>query len=146
MSPRTVVNKMKANEIRSMSVQELESKLVDLKKDLVVTSRASRPCSARSRTEEVRKNERNENYFPEDPRKTRVGKVVSDKMDKTVVVTVEDRVAHKTYKKIIGRTYRLKAHDENNECGVGDIVRVMETRPLSKDKRWRVVEIVEKAK
>jgi small subunit ribosomal protein S17 len=63
-----------------------------------------------------------------------------------VVVTVEDRVAHKTYKKIIGRTYRLKAHDENNECRVGDIVRVMETRPLSKDKRWRVVEIVEKAK
>ena len=79
-------------------------------------------------------------------RKTRVGKVVSDKMDKTVVVIVEDRVAHKTYKKIIGRTYRLKANDENNECGVGDIVRVMETRPLSKDKRWRVVEIVEKAK
>ena len=79
-------------------------------------------------------------------RKVRVGKVVSDKMDKTVVVIVEDRVAHKTYKKIIGRTYRLKAHDENNECGVGDIVRVMETRPLSHDKRWRVVEIVEKAK
>ena len=79
-------------------------------------------------------------------RKTRVGKVVSDKMDKTVVVIVEDRVAHKTYKKIIGRTYRLKAHDENNECGIGDIVRVMETRPLSKDKGWRVVEIVEKAK
>ena len=65
-------------------------------------------------------------------RKTRVGKVVSDKMDKTVVVIVEDRVAHKTYKKIIGRTYRLKAHDENNECGIGDIVRVMETRPLSR--------------
>ena len=79
-------------------------------------------------------------------RKVRVGKVVSDKMDKTVVVIVEDRVAHKTYKKIIGRTYRLKAHDENNACGVGDIVRVMETRPLSRDKRWRVVEIVEKAK
>ena len=79
-------------------------------------------------------------------RKTRVGKVVSDKMDKTVVVIVEDRVAHKTYKKIIGRTYRLKAHDENNECGIGDIVRVMETRPLSKDKRWRLVEIIEKAK
>ena len=79
-------------------------------------------------------------------RKTRVGKVVSDKMDKTVVVIVEDRVAHKTYKKIIGRTYRLKAHDENNECGVGDRVRVMETRPLSRDKRWRVVEIIEKAK
>ena len=79
-------------------------------------------------------------------RKVRVGKVVSDKMDKTVVVIVEDRVAHKTYKKIIGKTYRLKAHDENNECREGDIVRVMETRPLSKDKRWRVVEIVEKAK
>ena len=79
-------------------------------------------------------------------RKTRVGKVVSDKMDKTVVVIVEDRVAHKTYKKIIGRTYRLKAHDENNTCGIGDKVKVMETRPLSKDKRWRVVEIVEKAK
>ena len=79
-------------------------------------------------------------------RKTRVGKVVSDKMDKTVVVIVEDRVAHKTYKKIIGRTYRLKAHDENNECGIGDIVRVMETRPLSKDKRWRLVEIIERAK
>ena len=79
-------------------------------------------------------------------RKVRVGKVVSDKMDKTVVVTVEDRVAHPIYKKIIKRTYRLKAHDENNACGVGDTVRVMETRPLSKDKRWRVVEIVEKAK
>ena len=79
-------------------------------------------------------------------RKTRVGKVVSDKMDKTVVVIVEDRVAHKTYKKIIGRTYRLKAHDEDNACGIGDRVRVMETRPLSKDKRWRVVEIIEKAK
>ena len=79
-------------------------------------------------------------------RKTRVGKVVSDKMDKTVVVIVEDRVAHSRYKKIIKRTYRLKAHDENNECGIGDRVLVMETRPLSKDKRWRVVEIVEKAK
>ena len=79
-------------------------------------------------------------------RKTRVGKVVSDKMDKTVVVIVEDRVAHPVYKKIIKRTYRLKAHDENNACGIGDRVKVMETRPLSKDKRWRVVEIVEKAK
>ncbi len=79
-------------------------------------------------------------------RKVRVGKVVSNKMDKTVVVIVEDRVAHKTYKKIIGRTYHLKAHDELNECGIGDRVRVMETRPLSKDKRWRVVEIIEKAK
>ena len=79
-------------------------------------------------------------------RKVRVGKVVSDKMDKTVVVAIEDRVAHPLYKKIVGRTYKLKTHDEENACGVGDIVKVMETRPLSKDKRWRVVEIVEKAK
>ena len=79
-------------------------------------------------------------------RKTRTGKVISDKMDKTIVVAVEDRVAHPLYKKIIKRTYKLKAHDENNECGVGDIVKVMETRPLSKDKRWRMVEIIEKAK
>ena len=79
-------------------------------------------------------------------RKTRTGKVVSDKMDKTIVVAVEDRVQHPLYKKIIKRTYKLKAHDENNDCGIGDTVRVMETRPLSKDKRWRLVEIVEKAK
>ena len=79
-------------------------------------------------------------------RKVRVGKVVSDKMDKTVVVAISDRVAHPLYKKIVGRTYKLKAHDEKNTCGVGDTVTVMETRPLSKDKRWRVVEIVEKAK
>ena len=79
-------------------------------------------------------------------RKVRVGKVVSDKMDKTVVVAIAGRVAHPLYKKIVGRTYKLKAHDENNQCGIGDTVKVMETRPLSKDKRWRVVEIVEKAK
>ena len=79
-------------------------------------------------------------------RKVRVGKVVSDKMDKTVVVAIADRVAHPLYKKIVGRTYKLKAHDENNTCGIGDTVKVMETLPLSKDKRWRVVEIVEKAK
>ena len=79
-------------------------------------------------------------------RKTRVGKVVSDKMDKTIVVAVENRVAHPLYKKIVKRTYKLTAHDENNECRVGDKVLVMETRPLSKDKRWRLVEIMEKAK
>ena len=79
-------------------------------------------------------------------RKVRVGKVVSDKMDKTVVVAIEDRVAHPLYKKIVGRTYKLKAHDENNECGIGDKVSVMETRPLSATKRWRVVSIIEKAK
>jgi small subunit ribosomal protein S17 len=79
-------------------------------------------------------------------RKTRVGQVVSDKMDKTIVVAVEDRVEHPLYHKIMKRTYKLKAHDENNECGIGDTVRVMECRPLSKDKRWRLVEIIEKAK
>ena len=79
-------------------------------------------------------------------RKTRVGKVVSDKMDKTVVVAIEDNVKHPLYKKIIKNTIRLKAHDENNSCGIGDRVLLMETRPLSKDKRWRVVEIIEKAK
>ena len=79
-------------------------------------------------------------------RKTRVGLVVSDKMDKTVVVAIADRVAHPLYKKIVKGTYKLKAHDELNQCGVGDRVKVMETRPLSKDKRWRVVEIIEKAK
>ena len=79
-------------------------------------------------------------------RKTRTGKVVSDKMDKTIVVAVQDNVKHPLYNKIVKRTYKLKAHDENNECGIGDTVRVMETRPLSKDKRWRLVEVIEKAK
>ncbi len=79
-------------------------------------------------------------------RKTRVGKVVSDKMDKTIVVAIADRVQHPLYKKIVKRTYKLKAHDEENIAGVGDTVRVMECRPLSKEKRWRLVEIVEKAK
>ncbi len=79
-------------------------------------------------------------------RKTRTGKVVSNKMDKTIVVSVIDNVKHPLYGKIVKRTYKLKAHDENNECNVGDRVRVMETRPLSKDKRWRLVEILEKAR
>lgn len=79
-------------------------------------------------------------------RKTRVGLVTSDKMDKTVVVTIKDRVRHPLYNKIVNRTVKYKAHDENNECGIGDKVLIMECRPYSKDKRWRVVEIVEKAK
>ena len=79
-------------------------------------------------------------------RKTRVGIVTSDKMDKTVVVSVKDKVSHPLYKKIVNHTIKLKAHDENNVCGIGDRVLLMETRPLSKDKRWRVVEIIEKAK
>ncbi|MBR4223500.1 MAG: 30S ribosomal protein S17 [Oscillospiraceae bacterium] len=79
-------------------------------------------------------------------RKTRTGMVVSDKMDKTIVVAIQDNVKHPLYKKIIKRTIRLKAHDEKNECGIGDRVEIMETRPLSKDKRWRLVKIIEKAK
>ena len=79
-------------------------------------------------------------------RKTRVGIVTSDKMDKTIVVSIVDNVKHPLYGKIVKRTYKLKAHDQKNECNIGDRVRVMETRPLSKDKRWRLVEIIEKAK
>ena len=79
-------------------------------------------------------------------RKTRTGKVVSNKMQKTIVVAVEDHVKHPLYGKIVKRTYKLKAHDEKNECSIGDTVKVMETRPLSKDKRWRLVEIIEKAR
>ena len=79
-------------------------------------------------------------------RKTRTGKVVSDKMDKTITVAIEDHVKHPLYNKIVKRTYKLKAHDENNDCKIGDTVKVMETRPLSKDKRWRLVEIIERAK
>ena len=79
-------------------------------------------------------------------RKTRVGKVVSDKMDKTVVVAIVDNVKHQLYKKIIKNTVKFKAHDENNECRIGDRVEIMETRPLSKDKRWRVTNIIERAK
>ena len=79
-------------------------------------------------------------------RKVREGIVVSDKMDKTVVIAIKDKAKHPLYKKTINKTKKLKAHDENNECGIGDTVRIVETRPLSKDKRWRVVEIIEKAK
>lgn len=79
-------------------------------------------------------------------RKTRVGKVVSNKMDKTIIVAIQDNVKHPLYKKIIKRTIKLKAHDEQNVCNIGDRVEIMETRPLSKDKRWRLVEVIEKAK
>ena len=79
-------------------------------------------------------------------RKTRIGEVVSDKMDKTIVVAIKTKVRHPLYGKMVNRTRKFKAHDENNECGIGDTIKIMETRPLSKDKRWRLVEIVEKAK
>ena len=79
-------------------------------------------------------------------RKTRIGKVISDKMDKTITVAIEDHVKHPLYGKIVKKTVTFKAHDEKNECGIGDTVKIMETRPISKDKRWRLVEIIEKAK
>ncbi len=79
-------------------------------------------------------------------RKVRVGKVISDKMDKTIVVAIEDHIKHPLIGKIVKKTYKLQAHDEKNECGIGDTVKVMETRPLSKDKRWRLVEVIEKAR
>jgi small subunit ribosomal protein S17 len=94
----------------------------------------------------MRKEEANKMEAQRGIRKTRVGVVVSDKMDKTVVVEIRTRVKHPLYGKIMNRTEKFKAHDEENSCGVGDTVRIMETRPLSKDKRWRLVEIVEKAK
>ena len=90
--------------------------------------------------------EENTNTIVRGYRKTRTGIVVSDKMDKTVVVAVRTKVRHPLYGKMVNKTTKFKAHDENNECGIGDTVRIMETRPLSKDKRWRVVEIIEKAK
>ena len=142
---------MKTNEfvkdLNTKSAAELNDELVAAKKELfnLRFQNATNQLDNTSRIKEVRKNiasiveERN-------LRKARVGKVVSDKMDKTIVVAIEDHVKHPLYKKIVKSTYKLKAHDANNECHVGDTVRVMETRPLSKDKRWRLVEIVEKAK
>lgn len=91
-------------------------------------------------------NEQKITAAPRKMRKTRMGKVVSDKMDKTIVVAIEDLVKHPKYGKVMRRTVKIHAHDENNECGIGDKVSVMETRPLSKTKRWRLVEIIEKAK
>lgn len=151
---------MKATEVRAMSVEQLNEKLTSLKKDLFflrmqhATNQLDNPLKIAETKRDIARvktviRERRRSNMEEkriSSRKVRVGKVVSDKMDKTVVVAIEDRVAHPLYKKIVGRTYKLKAHDEENACGVGDIVKVMETRPLSKDKRWRVVEIVEKAK
>ena len=153
---------MKANEIRKLSAAELDSKLADLKKDLFMlrmqhaTNQLDNPLRiadvkkdiARIKTI-IRENETKETAMSETTRafrKTRVGTVISDKMDKTIVVAIATNVQHPLYHKIIKRTYKLKAHDEKNEAGIGDTVKVMECRPLSKDKRWRLVEIVEKAK
>ena len=158
---------MKASEVRAMPVDELNEKLVDLKEELfnlrfqlaanqlenTARIKAVKKDIARVKTAlraaELQSAQHEEEGFTvaeRNLRKTRVGRVVSDKMDKTVVVAIVDNVQHPLYKKIVKRTVRLKAHDENNACKVGDRVEVMETRPLSKDKRWRVVEIIEKAK
>lgn len=156
---------MKANELRELQAGELVIKLADLKKDLFnlrlqhATNQLENPIKIAEVKREIAKvktiireqeltakaqevGKLNERAF----RKTRTGIVVSDKMDKTIVVAIENRVQHKLYKKIIKNTYKLKAHDEENTAGIGDKVRVMETRPLSKDKRWRLLEIIEKAK
>ena len=152
---------MKTNEyvkdLNTKSVDELTQALVEAKKELfnLRFQNATNQLENTSRIKEVRKNiariqtvitEKANVVEERNLRKTRVGRVVSNKMDKTIVVAIEDRVKHPLYKKIVDRTYKLKAHDENNECNIGDRVKVMETRPLSKDKRWRLVEIVEKAK
>ena len=158
-------------DLRTKSAAELNDELVAAKKELfnLRFQNATNQLDNTSRIKEVRKNiariqtviatesstklllhidSRKGGTVVEERnlRKTRVGKVVSDKMDKTIVVAVEDHVKHPLYKKIVKRTYKLKAHDENNECNIGDRVKVMETRPLSKDKRWRLVEIIEKAR
>ena len=133
---------MKANELRDMSAAELTKKLAELKEELfnLRFQHAINQLENPGRIETVKKDmERN-------LRKTRVGVVVSDKMDKTIVVAVKDSVQHPLYKKIMKRTVKFKAHDEKNECGVGDRVEIMETRPISADKRWRLVQIIEKAK
>ena len=120
-------------DLRTKSAAELQEELVAAKKELfnLRFQNATNQLDNTSRIKEVQ---------------TRVGKVVSNKMDKTIVVAIEDHVKHPLYKKIVKRTYKLKAHDEENTCNIGDTVKVMETRPLSKDKRWRLVEVVERVK
>ena len=158
---------MKIGQLRDMSTDELTAKLKELKTELFnlrfqqATNQLDNPMrivevkktiarvNTLLREEELKATKQSEEVLQlteRNYRKTRIGKVVSDKMDKTIVVAIEDSVKHPLYNKVIKRTYKLKAHDENNECGIGDRVKVMETRPLSKDKRWRLVEIVEKAK
>ena len=151
-------------ELKNKSANELNEELVAAKKELfnLRFQNATNQLDNTSRIKEVRKNiariqtvitekanclnERRTYRRKRNLRKTRIGKVVSNKMDKTIVVAIEDHVKHPMIGKIVKKTVKLKAHDENNECGIGDTVKVMETRPLSKDKRWRLVEIIEKAR
>ena len=157
------INKF-VEDLKAKSAAELNEELVAAKKELfnLRFQNATNQLENTSRIKEVRKNiARIQTVITEQEcfqivfefimgggnlRKSRLCKVISDKMDKTIVVAIEDHVKHPLYKKIVKRTYKLKAHDENNECNIGDTVKVMETRPLSKDKRWRLVEIVEKVK
>ena len=160
---------MKKNQFNGMTAAELNDKVVELKKELfnlrfqLATGQLQDTTAiantkrdiARAKTA-LRSLELKAQAYPgkgdrimsevRGMRKTRVGVVVSDKMDKTITIAVKYRVRHPLYGKIMNRTTKIKAHDENNECGIGDTVRVMETRPLSHDKRWRLVEIIEKAK
>ena len=143
---------MKAKELKNLSVEELNKKLDELKKDLFMlrmqhaTNQLDNPMRLAAVKKDIARIKTSMTENTRAFRKTRIGQVVSDKMDKTIVVAIEDSVQHPLYKKTMKRTYKLKAHDENNECGIGDTVEVMETRPLSKDKRWRLVRIIEKAK
>lgn len=155
---------MKAKEIRQMSEKELDNRLLELKAELfnlrfqLATGQLDNPLRINAvrkdiarvktiiRERELGIGKEVQSQMERGNRKVRIGTVVSDKMDKTVVVAVETFVTHPLYKKQIKKTVRFKAHDENNQCGVGDIVKIMETRPLSKDKNWRIVNIVEKAK
>ena len=160
---------MELKKIREMSEAELNSELVRMKKDLFnlrfqhVTGQLENPIKMREtkrdiarvktiiREKELAKVQdyRKGGWFmavERNRRKTRVGMVISDKMDKTITVAIQDNVRHPLYNKIVKKTYKLKAHDEKNDAKIGDTVRVMETRPLSKDKRWRLVEIMERAK
>ena len=155
-------------ELQAQSVEQLQAQLVDAKKELfnLRFQNATNQLDNTARIKEVRKNiariqtvitakaaeqfilseRRFQTVEERNLRKTRVGVVVSDKIDKTIVVAVRDNVRHPLYNKIVKKTYKLKAHDEKNDAKIGDTVRVMETRPLSKDKRWRLVEIMERAK
>ena len=128
---------MKVNELRDLSTAELEEKLAESKQELfnLRFQNAINQLENPKRIGDVKKS-----------RKVKIGKVISNKMDKTIVVAIEENKKHPLYGKIVKRTYKLKAHDEENVCSIGDKVKVMETRPLSKDKRWRLVEIVEKVK
>ena len=129
---------MKANELTAMSKAQLEEKVKELKSELFGL-RFQLATGQLQNTMQI-------SQLKRDIARCKIGVVISDKMDKTCVIQIKTRVRHPLYGKILNRTSKLKVHDENNECGVGDTIRVMETRPLSKDKRWRLVEIIEKAK